>query len=249
MRVIKDISYGNYGENKLDLYLPDSDKFSVFIYFHGGGLEHGDKDETTIVGEYLAEKNIALVNANYRMYPTAAYPDFIQDAAQAVAWTKEHIAEYGVCKSFFVGGSSAGAYLSMMLCFDRKFLASFRIDPKEFSGFIHDAGQPTAHFNVLKERGIDSRRVIVDETAPLYHVGNAPDYAPMHFIVSDNDMPARFEQTMLMLATLKHFEYDMTKISHTVIRGEHCEYVKIADENNESIFGRMVYDIINKWEE
>ena len=62
-----------------------------------------------------------------------------------------------------------------------------------------DAGQPTAHFNVLKYADVDPRRIIVDETAPLYYVGLESEYPPMRFVVSDNDMTNRYEQTMTPL--------------------------------------------------
>ena len=32
----------------LDLYLPEGDVKAVFIYFHGGGLEAGDKGEVGV---------------------------------------------------------------------------------------------------------------------------------------------------------------------------------------------------------
>ena len=76
------------------------------------------------------------------------------------------------------------------------------IDPLKINGYIHDAGQPTVHFNVLKEKGIDSRRVIINEDAPLYYVGIEKEYPRMLFIVSTNDLENRYEQTMLMLRTL-----------------------------------------------
>ena len=100
----------------------------------------------------------------------------------------------------------------MMLCFDRRWLSAVGIDLSEISGYFHDAGQPTAHFNVLKYSGVDRRRVIVDETAPLYHIGVEESYPKMAFIVSDNDMKNRYEQTMLVLGTLRHFGYDMDKV-------------------------------------
>ena len=65
------------------------------------------------------------------------------------------------------------------------------------------------HYNVLREENIDSRKVIINEKAPLYHVGDAKEYVPMLFIVSDNDMKNRYEQTMVLISTLEHFEYDM----------------------------------------
>ena len=45
MELVKDIVYGteNPGKQILDLYLPDGNTSDVLIYFHGGGLESGDK--------------------------------------------------------------------------------------------------------------------------------------------------------------------------------------------------------------
>ena len=111
-------------------------------------------------------------------------------------------------------------------------------------GYFHDAGQPTAHFNVLKNSGVDPRRIIVDETAPLYHIGLEEDYPRMRFIVSDNDMKNRYEQTMLMMSTLKHFEFE--KYDHVVMHGKHCAYCKAVDENGESVLGKMILDFIQK---
>ncbi|MBQ2676613.1 MAG: alpha/beta hydrolase [Clostridia bacterium] len=239
MKVIKDIPYSKlkHQQQVLDLYLPDTDEFSVFIYFHGGGLEIGTKDWGKNLGEYLAQHNVAVISADYRMYPTAVYPDFIEDAAEVVAWAHKNLGDYGKCRKIFVGGSSAGAYLSMMLCFDKRYLAAYNIDPAELGGFVHDAGQPTAHFNVLREKGIDSRRVIVDETAPLYYIGSEQSYAPMLFLVADKDMENRYEQTMLVASTLKHFRVDESKYKVRVLEGTHCCYDKEKLEH-------IVYDFI-----
>lgn len=99
----------------------------------------------------------------------------------------------------------------MMLCFDNKYLFPYKIPEDVIKGYIHDTGQPTTHFNVLRERGIDSKRIIIDEAAPLFHIGTATDYPPMLFIFSDNDMPNRYEQTQRILSALKHFDYDEKK--------------------------------------
>ena len=55
------------------------------------------------------------------------------------------------------------------------------------------------HFNVLREKGFDTRRVIINEQAPLYYVGIEKKYPKMLFIVSTNDLENRYEQTMLLL--------------------------------------------------
>ena len=244
-----DIIYGNeVPEQSLDIYLPDNRAVSsVFIYFHGGGLESGDKKSAERFAPFLTEKGIGVVSANYRMYPQHHYPDFICDAASAVAWTVRYMRRELKCEKLYAGGSSAGGYLSMMLCFDKKYLAKVGLDNSYISGYFHDAGQPTAHYSVLKYKGIDHRRIIVDETAPLYYVGLEDKYPPMRFIVSDNDIKDRYEQTMLMLSSLSHFKY--SGFDHVVMKGSHCEYCGKFDENGVSVLGKVIYDFISKVQE
>ena len=243
MRSFEDIPYGRGG--KLDLWLPDTEAFDVFLYFHGGGLEKGAKSNARRYVPFLPDRGVCVVSADYRMYPEARYPDFIEDAAEAVAWVKGHIGEYGSCRRLFVGGSSAGAYLSMMLCFDGRYLAKHSLSPDDIDGFIHNAGQPTAHFRVLRERGLDKRRLIVDETAPLYYVGTAETYPPMLFLVADGDMKNRYEQTMLMVSTLRHFGHEEPRVRLRVIEGTtHCSYNKPTREGEPAPFARLVYDYI-----
>lgn len=240
----ENIIYGNHGQ-LLDIYMPDKCVKAIFVYFHGGGLEGGSKAEGNCMGSYLAERGIAVVSANYRMYPDAKFPDFLEDAADAVAWTYNNKSKFGCCEKVFVGGSSAGGYISMMLCFDKRYLAKHNIKHTDISGFIHDSGQPTNHYNVLKYSGIDSRRVIVDERAPLYFIGMEDNYAPMLFLVADKDMENRYEQTMLVLSTLRHFGYDESKIKYQLMHGKHCEHCPAKDENGDSVFGKIIFDFIS----
>lgn len=247
MRSYLDVCYISEadGVRMLDAFLPDGKPDSVFLYIHGGGLDHGSrKAKEEEIGKYLTDRGIAYVTIDYRLYPNAEYPDYILDAANAIRFVKDNAeAMFDGCDKLYVGGSSAGGYISMMLCFDPKYLASVGLDNSAISGYFHDAGQPTAHFKVLSERGFDPRRVIVDETCPMYHVGTAESYPPMRFIVSDNDMKSRYEQTMLMLSTMNHFGY--TNFDHRVMHGRHCHYCGAIDENGDSTFGIMVYDFIS----
>ena len=245
MKTVKNISYSTDNAlQELDLYLPDGEAEALFVYFHGGGLEHGDKSAAKIFASYLTERGIALISANYRMYPEFKYPDFIFDAAAAVKWGYDYMrCELG-CKKLYVGGSSAGGYLSMMLCFDSRYLADIGLSASAVNGYFHDAGQPTAHYNVLKYSGIDSRRVIVEETAPLYYVGLETGYPPMRFIVSDRDMKNRYEQTMLMLTTLSHFGH--AECDYVLMHGTHCEYCRTLDEHGDSVLGKLIFDFISK---
>ncbi|MBQ8320899.1 MAG: DUF4886 domain-containing protein [Clostridia bacterium] len=236
-------------ERALDIYLPNTDNFDTFVYFHGGGFVNGDKcgEFSPTVAKYFTDNGFAYVSANYRMYPNAQYPDFIRDAALAVAYVKKNIESFGGNGRVFVGGTSAGGYLSQMLCFDKKWLAFNNIKVSDIAGFVHDAGQPTTHFNVLRERGFDRRKLVVDEAAPLYYVGDAENYPPMLFILADNDMKNRPEQTELLLSTMRHFGYDMSRVEKVVIPDStHSSYCKKLDEKGEPVFAKVIVEYLKK---
>lgn len=248
MRKFEDIKYGSLPSQVLDVTLPDSDEFTVYIHLHGGGYEHGTHKEKFIPD--LVEKGIAVVSGEYRKYPEAKYPEFIEDGASVVNRALSDMHKYGKVKGFYVGGSSAGCHTALMLCFCRKYLEKYGISNKDIAGYFFDAGQPTVHFNVLKEMGENPKRVVVDERAPLYYVGEEENYPPMEFVVSDNDIANRYEQTMLTLGTLKDFGYDMSKISLNFIKNSrHTEYGEKFDENGKSIYAEMIYNFIKRCED
>ena len=239
MRVIEDVFYTRAKSpfQSLDIYLPDAESFPVVIYFHYGGFTGGDKKGYKFI-PYLQERGVAVISANYRMYPEAAFPDFIRDGAMP---------EYGEVKGYFIGGSSAGGYLSQLLCFDKKYLKMHKIDADNITGYIMDAGQPTTHFNVLVERGFDSRRVVIDEAAPIYHICEGRNYPPMQIIVAENDRRNRNEQNALLVSTLKHFGCEDEKIDYRIMPGyKHVGYVNQITEDGRSVFADVVYEFVSK---
>lgn len=230
---IKDICYDEENRLLLDLYLPETEgPCPVFVFFHGGGFEdYRQKDMGEPVSRYLASQGILCVNPAYRHYPKAKFPDFIEDGAKAVAWVKAHIREYGESGKLFVGGHSAGAHLAMLLCFDGHYLSAHGIDSKgEIDGYILLSGQPTTHMNVLKEDGTDSRTVMIDQRAPLYHLrdGSGP---PLLITCTDDDIRNRLEQTELLVGTLKHFDYQ-AEVDYQVIRGRSHNGCLFPDEKH-----------------
>ena len=103
------------------------------------------------------------------------------------------------------------------------------------------------HLLALRERGIDTRRVIVDEAAPLYFIGlNGNESAPMIYLVSDNDIPNRYAQMELTLSTMKHFEYDMSKVDYKLLHGGHCHQIREFDENGDNVFGKLILEFVKK---
>ncbi|GEP43487.1 alpha/beta hydrolase [Brevifollis gellanilyticus] len=191
---------------KLDLYLPaKKEGFTTLVWFHGGGLTNGSKDGEVMkrLGASLAEEGIAVVVPNYRLSPKAKYPAYIDDASAAVAWTLKNISQHGGdATRVFVGGHSAGAYLTLMLGMDESRLAKFDVKHSSLAGLIPVSAQTMTHYTIREERGLGKFSVIADEAAPV-RWAEAKGIAPMLVIWADKDMPARAEENAFLVAVLK----------------------------------------------
>lgn len=207
VRCVRDIAYCAVPDPKqfYDFYLPETDEpVPVFVYFHGGGLTGGSKNGQAIAAE-LAGQGIAVVSADYRLMPAVSYPAFLEDAADAVAHVMAHAAEYCRPTRFYVGGHSAGCYLSMMLAFDRRYLAVRGIDAGQLGGYALISGGTTKHFALLAAAGEDKRLLRIDDTCVLWHL--RPDGPPLFVVSSPEDMPTRREQNLLFVSALRRLEY------------------------------------------
>jgi acetyl esterase/lipase len=102
--------------HRLDVYrsrLAPPRRAPVMVYVHGGAWVIGDKREQgkPMMFELVA-RGWVCVAINYRLSPKATWPDHIVDVKRALAWVKEHIADYGGDPSFVaVSGGSAGGHL------------------------------------------------------------------------------------------------------------------------------------------
>lgn len=220
MKTVKDVKYGEFRENYLNIYLPESEKFDLVVWFHGGGLESGDRKREGLAAEHL-KHGLAFASVEYRMYPNAKFPDFIEDAAAAVAFLQKSPLTKPFVNRMFVSGQSAGAYLAMMLCVAPDFLKNAGADADLIDGFISDSAQQTTHFNVLRERGLDTRIERIDEAAPLFYVNENLSVKPLLMLYYKDDMPARPEQNKLMYKSLKRF-LPQNDIRLEELEGTHC---------------------------
>lgn len=113
----------------------------VVVFIYGGGWRAGSKDEYAFAGRALAHRGYMTVLADYRLYPEARFPGFLEDSAKAVAWVHDNIAESGGDpESIFLSGQSAGAYNVMMLALDRQWLGRLGKSPDLIRGVAALAG-------------------------------------------------------------------------------------------------------------
>ena len=139
---IQNISYTSADETDayrkercvLDIYYPETDKgFATLVWFHGGGLEGGNKE----LLDGFRRQGFAVVSVNYRLFPKCKCPDYIDDAAMAVAWVFDNIAKYGGNnEQIYVSGHSAGGYLTLMVALAKEYMAKYGTDADKIAKHI-----------------------------------------------------------------------------------------------------------------
>ncbi|WP_140635210.1 alpha/beta hydrolase [Methylibium rhizosphaerae] len=142
-----DIFYGTDPRQRFDLYQPDAGTaapdagFPMVVFFYGGSWTQGRKADYRYVGEALASRGIVTVVADYRLYPQVSYPQFLNDAAMALAQAMRRASHWKVdATRVFVMGHSAGAYNAAMLALDPRWLAGQDLSPRQLAGWIGLAG-------------------------------------------------------------------------------------------------------------
>ncbi|MFL6002608.1 MAG: alpha/beta hydrolase fold domain-containing protein [Nocardioides sp.] len=120
VRVEKDVRYSDAGKRGLlDLYLPDQEDLTgapVLLQVHGGGWTIGSKDQQGIpLMQHMAARGWVCVAINYRLAPRDAFPAHVIDVKRAIAWIRDHIADYGGNPDYIaITGGSAGGHLTAL---------------------------------------------------------------------------------------------------------------------------------------
>lgn len=214
---------------RLDVIRPDGvEGYPTLVYFHGGGLRNGSRRSGDAFARRFAEEGIGLVLVDYRLSPKATCPAYIEDAAAAVAWTLDHIGEYGGDpRRVAVTGHSAGGYLTGMVGLAPGYLEAFGHAPTELAGLVPISGQLITHSTVRAERGISEARPVIDEFAPAFHVG--PEAPPTLCLAGDHDLPARAAESVYFAALMEAADHEATR----------C--VIVPDRDHGTIFSRMTH--------
>jgi acetyl esterase/lipase len=136
------IAYGPLSRHHLDVYVPHAQAATplpVVVFFYGGAWQGGNRGEYLFMAQALASQGFVVVVPDYRVYPEAKYPVFVEDGALAVTWVVRNIARHGGDPGRVVlMGHSAGAHIAAMLAYNRRFLDAHSRDA--IKGFVGLAG-------------------------------------------------------------------------------------------------------------
>jgi acetyl esterase/lipase len=115
------VQYGPHGRvNQADIWrradLPRDGQAPVLLQVPGGAWSIGmRKPQAYPLLSHLADHGWVCVSIDYRVSPRNTWPDHIVDVKRALAWIKEHIAEYGGDPDFVaISGGSAGGHLAAL---------------------------------------------------------------------------------------------------------------------------------------
>ena len=118
--VERDVAYAPGGRRaRLDIHRPAAGagpKAPVLVQVHGGAWTIGAKEHQGVpLMQHMAAQGWVCVSVNYRLAPKHRFPAQIIDVKRALAWVKEHVAEYGGDPDYVViTGGSAGGHLAAL---------------------------------------------------------------------------------------------------------------------------------------
>jgi len=204
--VERDIAYAPGGRRaKLDIHRPAEGagpKAPVLVQVHGGAWMIGAKEHQGIpLMQHMASQGWVCVSVNYRLAPKHRFPTQIVDVKRALAWVKEHVAEYGGDPDYVViTGGSAGGHLAALAALtpgDPAYQPGFEdadtfvraavpvypvLDLAGASG-LPSAEQMRDHFLAPKVVGatLDEAREVFEAGSPLLRITpDAPDFFVLH---------------------------------------------------------------------
>ena len=122
----KNLSFGEGDRDELDIYRAEKPKTNapVLLFVHGGSWDSGSKGVYKFLAEGFTKSGYDIVVPNYRLYPEAKFPNFLEDNAKAVAFATETFPG----RKFVLIGHSAGGYNVLMLALRDEYLRGVGVD-------------------------------------------------------------------------------------------------------------------------
>lgn len=141
---VRSIAYAAGERGQMDLYAPRAAAAAsapLIVFWYGGAWQSGERADYRFVGAALAAQGAVAVLPDYRLYPAVVFPEFLRDAAAAVARAQQEAPRHGADPRHTVlGGHSAGAYIAAMLALQPRYLREAGVDPASIAGFFGLSG-------------------------------------------------------------------------------------------------------------
>ena len=137
------LAYGDDARQRLDVYSARWKRTPapVVVFLYGGRWKYGARRDYVLLGNALARRGWVVVVPDYRVYPAARFPAWVEDGARAVRWAHDNVARfYGDPTRLVVVGHSAGAHTAALLALDERYLRDAGLPARAVRGFASLAG-------------------------------------------------------------------------------------------------------------
>ena len=212
--VSKDILYGDAPDQDLDIYYPkpltkaiesQSDikaNYPMVVFVYGGSWENGSKEEYAFVGQSLAQAGYVTAVINYRKAPEHVYPDYVEDTAQAIAWSYKNATRfYADPERLAVIGHSAGAFNAVAAIANEDFLKPYGVKPKDIAAVIGIAGPYSYDFRKFSSATAFAADATPDKVMPDRQIKGAQP--PYLLLTAEKDTVVYESNTIKMTQALK----------------------------------------------
>jgi len=235
--------YGEHPQQQILSCSPSGDRTGAgILLFHGGGWTSGAPNALLEACKHFARDGIAAFSVGYRLangQDQNRWPAQLDDAAAALAWVREHAANFGIIPSkLCVYGESAGAHIALALA-QRDGSVTCAIDafgPVDLTRF----GKPWERgFRLLfgEEADQNARR----EASPLYLTGKLPLTLIIHGKFDD---VVPLDQSLALLDKIRkdqglaalylydgdHAWQNISTVEASLIHGQLVSFVRLAGE-------------------
>jgi len=170
----KNVSFGERERDVLDIYRSEKPKADspVLLFVHGGSWDSGSKSIYKFLAEGFTKSGYDIVVPNYRIYPEAKFPNFLEDNAKAVAYTAETFPG----REIVLLGHSAGAYNVLMLGLRDEYLSGAGVDRCATVSGVVGLAAPTGIVPLESERLVEifPDRFTADDAVLKNVTGPAP---------------------------------------------------------------------------
>jgi len=235
---IKDIPFGSHGQ-LLDIYRPrrSLESSPVLLQIHGGAWEIGSKEFQAVpLMTHMALRNWIAISINYRLSPSATFPEHLIDCKEAIAWIRENIEQYGGDPDFVVvTGGSAGGHLCSLVALtpdDPEYQPGFEAVDTRVQGAVpfygvYDLaddhwektfrqGRDLIERSLMKKTRRDDRAAF-ERASPLYRVNaGAPPFLVIH---GDHD-------TLVPVAQARRFVERLRAVSGNPVAYAEIEFAQ-----------------------
>jgi len=193
-----DVPFGSGSRQTMDIYQPEaaSEESQVIVFVYGGAWREGIKEDYAFVANSFAKQGHWVVIPDYRLFPEARFPEFVDDVAASITALPQELKKitgesYNPLNIVLMGHSS-GAHTAALIAADSAWLegSSVQVDK-----LIAMSGPYDLPLDNPEVRPVFAKALDTDDALPIKKVGEQhPSTLLIHGSVDKRVLPKHTER-------------------------------------------------------